>query len=66
MGAMLGFGVFVMAQRHMIGLRERVERAARAGSSGEARATAAATAGGPTGNGHAAPEPLTETIATAN
>jgi hypothetical protein len=31
MGALLGFGVFVMEQRHMVGLRQRVE--AHAGTS---------------------------------
>jgi hypothetical protein len=28
MGALLGFGVFVMAQRHMVGLKQRAERSA--------------------------------------
>jgi hypothetical protein len=64
MGALLGFGVFVMAQRHMVGLKQRAERAASVGTATAVAASPAGAAG--SHNGHAASEAMTEAIATAD
>lgn len=58
MGALLGFGVFVMAQRHMTGLRRRAERHAAGQVSGSP------TQAAPT-NGHGPSDAATQVVASA-